>query len=59
MHTFHIRDAETSLDDGKFIVDAFDSTLPYLTTIGSGEQWGSVPFSERTGFVQETLDSVS
>jgi len=59
MRTLLTRDAETSPGDGQFIVDAFDSTLPYLTSIGSGEQWGSVPFSERPGFIQETLDSVS
>ncbi|KAI1506681.1 hypothetical protein F5X99DRAFT_12630 [Biscogniauxia marginata] len=50
---FHIRNARVP-DDVQFIVEAFDSTLPYLTSIGSGEQWGSTPFSQKTGFTEET-----
>ncbi|KAH9219117.1 acetyltransferase [Leptodontidium sp. 2 PMI_412] len=53
-----VREAKKSQGDAEFIVEAFDSTLHYLASIGSGEQWGSVPFSQRDGFVQETLDSI-
>ncbi len=53
-----LRDARLAFDDVQFIVEAFDSTLPYLASIGSGEQWGPVPFSERDGFIKEALESV-
>ncbi|KAH7327274.1 acetyltransferase [Rhexocercosporidium sp. MPI-PUGE-AT-0058] len=53
-----VREASKSLGDTEFIVEAFDSTLPYLSSIGSGEQWGSIPFSQCDGFLQETLDSL-
>lgn len=33
--------------DAAFIIGAFDSTLPHLESIGSGSQWGSIPFSQR------------
>lgn len=56
--SFSIRDAGTSPDDVEFMVGAFDSTLPHLAAIGSGEMWGSVPFSEKDGFLQETRESV-
>ncbi|KAH7035652.1 uncharacterized protein B0I36DRAFT_95157 [Microdochium trichocladiopsis] len=56
--TFHIRPAGLSPADGEFIVDAFDSTLPYLASIGSEEMWGMQPFSEREGFTQETTEQV-
>lgn len=55
---FRVRNADTAGDDARFIVAAFDSTLPYLTSIGSGEQWGSTPFSARENFVEETAQSV-
>lgn len=55
---FHIRDAEVKLDDANFIVEAFDSTLPYLASIGSGEMWGLIPFSEKPGFIEETLKDI-
>ncbi|KAI0602335.1 hypothetical protein F4775DRAFT_602289 [Biscogniauxia sp. FL1348] len=41
-----------------FIIEAFDSTLPYLESIGSGEQWGSAPFSQKAGFAAETQQQV-
>lgn len=56
--SFHIRHAKAAYDDGHFIVEAFDSTLPYLASIGSEEMWGLTPFSERDGFVNESLESV-
>lgn len=54
----HVRDARLAFDDVRFIVEAFDSTLPYLAAIGSGDQWGLIPFSERDGFIKEALESV-
>ena len=53
-----VREANSSLGDVDFIVSAFDSTLPYPQSIGSGEQWGATPFSQREGFIEETLESV-
>ncbi|KAH7413078.1 hypothetical protein BKA64DRAFT_344725 [Cadophora sp. MPI-SDFR-AT-0126] len=50
--------AKASHGDINFIIAAFDSTLPHLASIGSGEQWGTIPFSQREGFIQETADSV-
>ncbi|CZR54570.1 uncharacterized protein PAC_04454 [Phialocephala subalpina] len=55
---FHIRYAGVALNDEQFIVEAFDSTLSYLVSIGSGEMWGSTPFSEKDGFLEETLKDV-
>jgi hypothetical protein len=52
---FLVRDATTSERDIAFIISTFDSTLHFLDTIGSHEQWGSVPFSQRGDFSQETL----
>jgi hypothetical protein len=47
---FQIRDAGLTPDDEDFIIEAFDSTLPFLASVGSGAQWGSTPFSEISGF---------
>ena len=55
---FHIRPALPTPSDIAFIASAFDSTLPYLSTIGSGAQWGAIPFSTRSGFNDETLLSL-
>ncbi|CDS82444.1 uncharacterized protein SPSC_03263 [Sporisorium scitamineum] len=33
--------------DVDFVLYAFDSALPYLASIGSEAQWGTVPFSEK------------
>lgn len=46
-------------DDGPFIVSAFDAGLPYLASIGSQEQWGLTPFSQREGWVEETMKQLS
>lgn len=54
-----VRDAEAAGDDVQFIIEAFDSTLTYLESIGSGEQWGEQPFSKRDGFQQETVEIVA
>lgn len=45
--TFHIRGLSDGLEDGQFMIDAFDASLLYLATIGGEGQWGSVPFAER------------
>lgn len=55
---FQVREADSVEGDGKFIIAAFDSALPYLASIGSQEQWGLTPFSERDGWVAETLQQV-
>ncbi|KAL1883321.1 hypothetical protein Daus18300_000379 [Diaporthe australafricana] len=44
---FHIREECQNPTDGDFILAAFDSSLPHLAANGSGDQWGSTPFSER------------
>ncbi|KAK3688854.1 hypothetical protein B0T22DRAFT_378775 [Podospora appendiculata] len=53
---FRIRTATVA--DAQSIVDAFDSTLPYLASIGSEGQWGLVPFSERPGFLDDMAKSL-
>ncbi|KAF3047175.1 hypothetical protein E8E12_011550 [Didymella heteroderae] len=50
---FSLRPAGLPGDDS-FITSVFDSSIPYLKSIGSGAQWGSVPFSERPGWIEET-----
>ncbi|GAP84564.1 putative kinesin motor domain-containing protein [Rosellinia necatrix] len=45
--TFHVRGVGEVLEDGQFILGAFDASLHQLAAIGSGGQWGSTPFSER------------
>ncbi|KAK8140479.1 hypothetical protein PG984_000545 [Apiospora sp. TS-2023a] len=56
---FHMRDAGLLSNDTEFLVAAFDSTLPYLQSIGGGEMWGPTPFSEKDGFVAETQESIT
>ncbi|KAH8721511.1 hypothetical protein GQ44DRAFT_829091 [Phaeosphaeriaceae sp. PMI808] len=51
MSVFHIRD-EALPEDADFILEAFDSTLPHLATIGSGAQWGSEPRSTEESSVE-------
>ncbi|KAF9870242.1 acetyltransferase [Colletotrichum karsti] len=58
MPQIHIRDAGLSPDDATFIVEAFDSTLPHLEAVGSGEMWGPTPFSQKDGFADETAKDV-
>jgi GNAT superfamily N-acetyltransferase len=53
---FHIRLANPDSDDAEFILAAWDSTLPFLASIGAGEMWGSQPFSQREGQRQEVID---
>ncbi|OHE90631.1 acetyltransferase [Colletotrichum orchidophilum] len=54
----NIRDGGLVPHDAAFIVEAFDSTLAPLAAFGSGEMWGSKPFSEKEGFTEETLNDV-
>ncbi|KEY73167.1 hypothetical protein S7711_04133 [Stachybotrys chartarum IBT 7711] len=56
---FHIREVCHNPRDGDFILAAFDSALPHLASVGSGGQWGSTPFSERTEARQRAYDSIS
>ncbi|KAI8192893.1 hypothetical protein KHU50_013010 [Colletotrichum sp. SAR 10_65] len=53
-----VRDASTAEDDVAFIVAAFDSTLAPLAALGSGAMWGTTPFSQKDGFVEETIKDV-
>ncbi|KAF2825319.1 hypothetical protein CC86DRAFT_407537 [Ophiobolus disseminans] len=53
-HHFSLRAASLTESDSSFIISAFDASLPYLETIGSLAQWGSTPFSQRPGWVEET-----
>ena len=58
--TFHIREAQPDSNDAAFIVSAFDSTIPHLNSIGSGEQWGAEPFSSaRPNFSKDIHDRVA
>lgn len=49
------RDAKADDADLNFIVSAFDSTIPHLADIGCAGQWGTVPWSDRPGFKDDTL----
>jgi GNAT superfamily N-acetyltransferase len=56
---FHIRPANPESDDADFILAAWDSTLPFLASIGAGEMWGSQPFSQREGQGQEIINIIN
>lgn len=56
---FSIRDADASLNDAQFIIDAFDSTIPHLVATGNSEQWGTEPLSKKEGVVQRIHDAVA
>ncbi|KAI1742666.1 acetyltransferase [Xylaria scruposa] len=45
--TFHVRGLREGFEDGEFMIAAFDASLVQLASIGSGDQWGSEPLSER------------
>ncbi|KXH50115.1 acetyltransferase [Colletotrichum nymphaeae SA-01] len=55
----NVRDAGLASHDAEFIVEAFDSTLAPLAAMGSGAMWGSQPFSQKDGFVEENLKDVA
>jgi hypothetical protein len=56
---FHIRPATPNSDDTDFILATWDSTLPFLASIGAGEMWGNQPFSQREGQRQEIVDIIN
>lgn len=58
LYQFSIRDAGLAEGDDSFIISVFDASLPYLESIGSLAQWGSTPFSQRPGWVEETQRQV-
>ncbi|KAF3005518.1 hypothetical protein E8E14_003372 [Neopestalotiopsis sp. 37M] len=47
--TFHFREDFEDPQDVDWILAAFDGALPHLAAKGSGQQWGSRPFSQRDG----------
>ncbi|KAM0487370.1 hypothetical protein ACHAP7_001882 [Fusarium lateritium] len=55
---FLIRDA-SSCEDADFITAAFDSSLPFLTETGNTGQWGTLPFSQRDGFLEGTREDIT
>ena len=57
--SFHVRPASSDGDDEQFILAAWDSTLPFLASIGAGEMWGDRPFSQREGQRQEVVDVIN
>lgn len=59
INPMNVRDAGLASHDADFIVEAFDSTLAPLAAIGSGAMWGSQPFSQKNGFVEENLKDVA
>ncbi|KAF4415494.1 hypothetical protein FACUT_13355 [Fusarium acutatum] len=54
-----IRDAGLSCEDADFITAAFDSSLPFLNETGNTGQWGTIPFSQRPGFLTGTRDDIA
>lgn len=56
---FHIREVCRNPADSDFIVAAFDSALPHLASVGSGDQWGSTPFSQSAERRKRAYDSVA
>ncbi|GAB1319955.1 hypothetical protein MFIFM68171_10165 [Madurella fahalii] len=55
MPKFHIRPAKPTLEEAQFITSALDSALPRLAAIGSVDQWGTTPFSNREDFLPNQL----
>ncbi|KAH6657089.1 hypothetical protein BKA67DRAFT_532319 [Truncatella angustata] len=56
---FVIREICENPQDGDFILAAFDAALPHLASTGSSGQWGSQPFSERSGSHKRVHDWVA
>ncbi|GLA75614.1 hypothetical protein AtubIFM55763_006895 [Aspergillus tubingensis] len=56
---FHLRPAKPTPTDHAFILSAFDSSLPFLASIGSLDQWGKTPFSQRGDFAEATLKELN
>lgn len=55
---FQIRPAGSDPNDVATLLAIFDSTIPALAAAGNGAQWGSQPFSEKPGFLEETTQDV-
>ncbi|OAL47293.1 hypothetical protein IQ07DRAFT_590145 [Pyrenochaeta sp. DS3sAY3a] len=58
MPEFHIRTTPLQTDT-PFILEAFDSALPHLASIGSAAQWGTTPRSTQPVFVEHVRASVA
>ncbi|KAF5642061.1 hypothetical protein F52700_3243 [Fusarium sp. NRRL 52700] len=56
---FQIRDAGLTFEDAEFITAAFDSSLPFLAETGNTGQWGTIPYSQRPGFLEGTRDDIT
>ncbi|KAI1160182.1 acetyltransferase [Nemania serpens] len=54
----HVRSASLGGGDLEFVLAAWDSTLPFLASIGAGEMWGDEPFSQREGQRQEIMEII-
>jgi hypothetical protein len=55
---FRVRDARSTGSDVDFILSAWDSSLPFLESIGAGEMWGQERFSQRQSFVEDVADII-
>lgn len=55
---FQTRRVNAALSDLDFIINCFDTTLASLSSIGSGAQWGTIPFSQRPAFVYSISKAV-
>lgn len=55
---FHVRPASVAAGDGQRLLDNFDSQLPWLATLGSGQQWGSNPRGSEENFQTKYLKKV-
>lgn len=58
MPEFHIRSTPLPTD-APFILEAFDSALPHLASIGSAQQWGTTPRSTQPVFVEHVRAAVA
>ena len=56
--SIHIRTASSAGGGAGFILAAWDSTLPFLASMGAGEMWGDQPFSQREGQEQEIIEII-
>lgn len=54
----HVRNAISTENDVDFILAAWDSTLPFLASIGARQMWGDEPFSKRQGQREEIIDII-
>lgn len=45
--------------DLDLVISSFNSTLPFLASVGSQSQWGTTPFSERPDFQTKITDTLA